>query len=92
MRFEGLGFELGVKLAAKVPGVVFEFADFDVDAVGGLAGELQAILDEHALEFAIELIAMTMAFADHGPPVGLTREAPLGELARIRAVAMPITA
>ena len=44
MRLERLGFELGMELAAEIPGMAGELADFDVDAVRGFAGEAQAVL------------------------------------------------
>ena len=39
MRFERLGFEFGVELAAEEPGVIGGFDDFDVIFVGGAAGD-----------------------------------------------------
>ena len=44
MRLQRLGFELGMELAAQIPGMVGKFADLDVDAVGSLAGQAQAML------------------------------------------------
>ena len=87
MRFERLRFELGVELAAEVPGMISEFADFDVDAVRGLAGELQAALGEDRFVFAVELEAVAVAFADMLLAVGGAGVAALGEMSGISAEA-----
>jgi hypothetical protein len=42
MRFEGLGFEFGVELAAEEPRVVRGFDDFDVVVVGSAAGDTES--------------------------------------------------
>ena len=42
MRFEGLGFEFGVELAAEKPGVIGGFDNFDIIFVGRAAGDAQA--------------------------------------------------
>ena len=64
MRFERLRFELGVKLAAEIPGMILDLADLDVGAVGRLARDLETVRGQHFLEFAIEFEAMAMALAD----------------------------
>src|SRR5579863_874910 len=87
MRFQRLGFELGMKLAAQIPGMAGQLANFNVDAVGRFAGQAQAMLLQHGLVFAIEFVAMAVAFADLARSVGLAGEAVLGEQARIRAQA-----
>jgi ABC-type xylose transport system permease subunit len=87
MRLERLGFELGVKLAAEIPGVVADFADFDIHAVGSLAGEAQAVLLQNVLVFAIEFVAVTVALADFLFAVGGAGEAAFLEQAGVRAEA-----
>jgi len=39
MRLERLRFEFRVELAAETPGMVGQLANFDVNAIGGLAGD-----------------------------------------------------
>ena len=66
VRFQGLGFELGVELAAEKPGVLFggELDNFDVGGVWGGAGEAEAGADEEGFVFAVELVAMAVALGD----------------------------
>jgi len=44
MRLQGLRFELGMELAAQEPGMIGQLADFDVDPVGSLPRQPQAML------------------------------------------------
>src|SRR5580700_9767640 len=53
VRLERLGFELGMELAAQVPGMVPDFADFHVNSVGSLAGQAEAVLLEEIFIFAV---------------------------------------
>ena len=62
--------ELGVELASEEVGMVGDFDDLDVGSVGSGAGDLKAGAGEQLLVFAIELVAVTMAFADLGGAVG----------------------
>ena len=64
MRLERLGLELGMELAAQIPGMVRQLADLDVNAVGSFAGQPQAVLLQHGLVFAVEFVAMAVALAD----------------------------
>ena len=68
MRFERLGFEFRMELAAQEPRMVRDLADLDVHAVRGLAGDAQAALRENLLIFAVEFVAMAVALADLGGP------------------------
>src|SRR5271167_1216443 len=54
---EGLGFELGVELAADEEWVGGDLDDFDVSGVGGCAGEAEAAAGEDGLVLAVELVA-----------------------------------
>src|SRR3954452_8300721 len=58
MRLQRFGFELGVKLAAKVPRVLRQFADFDIHPIGCLTGEPKTVLGQYLLIIAVELISM----------------------------------
>ncbi len=73
MRFQRLRFEFGMELAAEIPGMIRQFADFDVHAIGSLAGKPQAMRCQHAFKLAIEFVAMAMALADLRSAVGLLR-------------------
>src|SRR5436305_1177322 len=64
MRLHRLGFELGMELAAQEPGMIGDFTDFDVGAVGSFTGDAQARGLERVLVFAVELKAVAMPFAD----------------------------
>ena len=59
-----LGLELGMELAAQVPGMVGELADLDVGAVGRLAGDAQAGGLQAVLVLAVEFVAVPVALAD----------------------------
>src|SRR5690348_202090 len=79
MRLHGLGFELGVELAAQIPRVIGNLADFDVGAVRGLAGDAKPGGLETVFVFAVELVAMAVALVDFARPVGAAGEAVLRE-------------
>ncbi len=83
VRFHWLRFEFRVELAAEEPGVARDLADFDVGTIGRFAGDAEAIVFEDLLVFAVEFVAVAVAFADGGFPVGLTGEAIGGEFAII---------
>ena len=87
MRLQRLGFELGMELAAEIPGMAGQFADFDVNSVRSFTGEPQAVLLEHRFVFAIELVAMTVPFTDLARSIGRPGEAVLGQQAGVRAQA-----
>jgi len=63
---EGLGFELGVELAAEEIGVAGDLDDLDVGGVRGGAAEAQAAAGEKGFIFTIELVAVAVALADLG--------------------------
>src|SRR3984957_15295410 len=67
---EGLGFELGVELAAEEERVGGDLDDLDVGGVGGCAGEAEAAAGEDGLVLAVELVAVAMALGDFGGAVG----------------------
>src|ERR1017187_10455043 len=73
--------ELGMELAAEIPRMVGDFADFDVGIVGRLAGDLEARRLQALFVFAIELVAVAMAFVDFARAVGVVRHAALGQAA-----------
>ena len=74
MRFEGLGLEFGVELAAQEPRVIGSFDDFDVVFVGGAASDSKTRGDKSFLVFAVELVAVAMALADIGGAVSFIGE------------------
>src|SRR5437867_1290815 len=75
MRLEGLRFELGMKLAAQIPGVIRDLADLDVGAIRRLARYAQPGRNQDVFILAIELVAMPMPLADLGCSIGLAGEA-----------------
>ena len=79
MRLERLGLEFRMELAAQIPRVIFQFADLHVHSVGSLARELQAMLLQHRLILAVELVAVPVPFADFLLSVGFPRETLLGQ-------------
>src|ERR1700722_7517749 len=85
MRLQRLRFEFGMKLAAQIPGMIFQFANFDVHTVRSLARQSQSMLLQHCFIFAIELVTMTMALADFRLAVRASCDASFGEHAWIRA-------
>src|SRR5437764_1376066 len=74
-----------MELAAQSPGMVRELADLDVNRVGGLAGQVQAVLRQNRLELAVELIAVAVPFADLRRAIRGTRETAFREIARVRS-------
>ena len=64
MRFEGLGFEFGVELAAEKPWMLGRLDDLDVIFVGRAAGDEQAGVRESFLVVAVEFVAVAVALAD----------------------------
>ncbi len=79
VRFEGLGFEFGMELAAEEPWMVGGFDDFDVVFVGSAAGDAKARAEQSLFVVAIEFVAMAVALADFDFAVGL-----MGEVNRAR--------
>src|SRR5215471_9650383 len=43
VRLQRLGFEFGMKLAAQIPGMIRQFANLDIHAIGSLARETQSM-------------------------------------------------
>src|SRR5581483_7387898 len=82
MRLHGFGFELGVELAAEEPGVVGDFADLDVGAVGSFAGDAQTGGFELAFVFAVEFVTGAVASVDLARTGRAVGEAILGQPAR----------
>ena len=64
MRRERLGFEFGMELAANEPRMVGHFDDFDVDAVGGAAGDAETGARQSFFVLAIEFVAMAVALGN----------------------------
>src|ERR1035437_6144944 len=81
VRLHGLALELGMELAAEIPRMVGEFADFDVGIVGRLAGDLEARRLQALFVFAIELVAVAMALVDFARAVGVVCHTALGQAA-----------
>src|SRR5579875_162893 len=71
---EGLGLEFGMKLAADEPGMVGNFDDFDVHAVGSFAGDAEAGSGQRLFVIAIEFVAMAMTLGNFGLAVGFGGE------------------
>src|ERR1035437_7396623 len=81
VRLHGFGFELGMELAAQIPRMVGEFADFDVGIVRRLAGDLEARRLQALFVFAIELVAVAMALVDFARAVGVVCHTALAQAA-----------
>src|ERR1035441_8289784 len=81
VRLHGLALELGMELAAQIPRMVGELADFDVRIVRRLARDLQARRLQALFVFAIELVAVAMALVDFARAVGVVSDAALGQAA-----------
>ena len=64
MRFERLGLEFRMKLAAEEPWMIGSFDDLDVIFVWSAAGDTKSSASQDFLVVAIELVAMPMALAD----------------------------
>ena len=64
MRFERLGLEFRMELAAEEPWMIGSFDDLDVVFVGSAAGDAKAGAGENFLVVAIEFVAMPMTLAD----------------------------
>src|SRR5579863_4294172 len=64
MRFERLGFEFRVELAAEEPWMVRSFDDLNIVFVGGTAGDAETSGGQNFFVVAIEFVAMAMTFAD----------------------------
>src|SRR5580698_4231263 len=79
MRLERLRFELGMKLATEIPGMIFDLANFHIGAIGRFARDPEAMRGQYLLEFAIELEPVPMALADSGGAIG-----PVGEAVRFQ--------
>src|SRR5215472_4038993 len=79
MRLHRFRLELGMELAAQIPGMIRQLADFDVDAVRSLAGEFQAVILQNCLVIAIEFVAMPVAFADFRLSVSRARKTVFSE-------------
>src|ERR1035437_7876162 len=81
VRFHGLGFELGMELAAEIPRMVADLADLDVGIVGRLARDLEARRLQALFVFPIELVAVAMALVDFARAVGVVCHAPIAQAA-----------
>src|SRR5438105_3666077 len=84
---ERLRFELGVELTAEEPGMVLQLADFHIHPVRRLACELETVIGEDLLVFAIELVTVAMALADLGLTIRATSVAVVREQAGVRSEA-----
>src|SRR5579883_1585094 len=85
VRLQRLGFELGMALAAQIPGVIGQFANLDVNSVRRFSRQAQAVLLQNALVLTIELVAMAVALADLACAVCRSGEAVFGQQAGISA-------
>src|ERR1039457_6287699 len=64
MRLHRLALELGMELAAEIPGMIGQLADLDVGLVRRLAGDSQPRGFQPFFVFAVKLIAVAMALVD----------------------------
>src|SRR5664279_744366 len=71
MRFQRLRFEFRVELASQEEGMVRQFDDLDIGAVGRRSTDAQSRSGERSLVFAIEFVAMAVTLADLGLLVSL---------------------
>src|SRR5271156_6885603 len=74
MRSQGFGFEFGVELAAYEPRMIRSFDYFYVDAVGGAAGDAESGARQSFFVFAIEFVAVAVAFGNFELAVGFGSE------------------
>src|SRR5215471_17953826 len=74
VRLQRLRLEFGMELAAQVPGMIRQFADFYVNTIGSLACETQSMLLQHGFVLAVEFVAMPMPLTDLTGAVGFARE------------------
>src|SRR5574338_353864 len=87
MRLEWPGFQLGMKLHADKPGMIFVFDNLGQDAIGRHSGETHAALFESSFVRGIDFIAMTMTLGNLRRSVNLRHAAPAREDCLIRAKA-----
>jgi len=74
MRFEGLGLELRVELAAEEVGMVRNLDDLDVGGVRGGAADAESRAGEDGLVLAVKFVTVAVTFADFGFAVGIGGE------------------
>src|SRR5579862_2769867 len=74
MRFERLGFEFRMELAAEEPWMVGCFDDLDVVLVGSAARDAEAGGRQDFFVVAIEFVAMAVTLADFELAVGAIGE------------------
>jgi hypothetical protein len=74
MRLQGLRLELRMELAAQEKRVARYLDDLNIGSIWSGSRNSQAACRKTALVFAVELIAVTMAFADLGLSIGLLGE------------------
>src|ERR1035438_4986029 len=82
VRLHGLRFKLGMELASQEPWMVGNFADLDVCAVRRLSRNPQPGRFQALFIFAVELIAVPVAFVDFALAIRFIREARFDEAAR----------
>src|SRR5712691_11559005 len=87
MRLQRLGLELGMELAAQIPGVIRDLSDLDVNGVRRFTREPKSVPLQDVFVFAVEFVTVAMALADFGFSVSGAREAAGCEQARISAQA-----
>src|SRR5688500_15392395 len=73
MRPGGARLELGMELAADVPGVVGQLDHLDESPVRGLARQAQPVLRQHVTEGIVDLPAVAVPLAALAARVGLRR-------------------
>src|SRR5450432_822896 len=79
VRFHRLGFELGVELAAQIPGMPGDLADLHVRVVRRFAGDPQTRGLQPVFVLAVEFVAMAMPLIDLARPIGGVGETVLGQ-------------
>ena len=85
MGLKRLRFELRMKLAAEIPGMIRHFADFDIHAIRSLAGQTEAMPCKRLFKLAIEFVAVAMALADLRCAIGLLGKTSRSEKTRVGA-------
>src|SRR5436190_156185 len=74
MRLQRLRFELRMKLAANKMWMAGNLDHFDVRAIRSRPGDSQPAGNHRVFIFTVELVAVTMAFADFGLRINLVRQ------------------
>ncbi len=85
--FGGFALELGVELNGQIPGMGWQFDDFDELVIGAGSGEREAVRLVLLPVLIVEFVSMSMAFGDRGGAVGCFRQGTWREVGRMRSEA-----